>query len=160
MIDMSKTDMVRAYTEILLKQVTGIEEVEPDHDGDYPIRYESALYYVRIVPGMADDPVVQVFAVAVDKVGPAPALYEALNDINTKLKFARTFWVGGQVLFEAEMPGMSLSLDGFASACRTVASAADYFGSRLVEGFGGKTAFDNEKDPDYMSSESMWPGYL
>ena len=159
MISMSKTDMVRAYTEILLKQVIGADTIEPDHDGDYPVRYQSALYYVRIDPGRRDDPVVQVFAVAVDKVKPAPPLYEALNEINTQLRFARTFWVGGQVLIEAEMPGMSLSPDNFASACRTVASAADYFGPRLAEGFGGKTAFDDEKGPDY-EGPTDWPGYL
>jgi hypothetical protein len=55
---------------------------------------------------------------------------------------------------------MSLSLDGFASACRTVASAADDFGPRLVEQFGGKTAFEDEKDPGYDAPEGKSGGYL
>jgi hypothetical protein len=56
--------MVRAYAESLLEQVLKTDRVRPDKDGDYPVRYQSALYYVRIVPGQSDDPVVQVFAIA------------------------------------------------------------------------------------------------
>jgi len=149
MIGMSKTEMVRAYTESLLEQVLETDKVKADHDGDYPVRFQSALYYVRIDSGRRDEPVVQVFAIAVDKIEPGPLLYEALNDINAQLKFARTFWVGGQVLIEAEMPGMSLSLDGFANACHNVAHAADFFGLTLAEEFGGKTAFADEKGPEY-----------
>ena len=160
MVRMSKTEMVRAYAESLLEQFVSTDKVKPDNDGDYPVRYQSALYYVRIDPGRRDDPVVQVFAVAVDKVEPGPSLYEALNDINTQLRFARAFWVRGQVLIEAEMPGMSLSPDGFAGACQTVASAADHFGPRLAEQFGGKTAFEDDKDAGYQVSEVGSGGYL
>jgi hypothetical protein len=125
MIRMSKTEMVRAYAESLLEQVVGTDKVKPDNDGDYPVRYQSALYYVRIDPGRRDDPVVQVFAAAVDKVEPGPPLYEALNDINTQLRFARAFWVRGQVLIEAEMPGMSrsaLSSDDNSGQCSPTTS--------------------------------------
>ena len=157
---MSKTDMVRAYTESLLERVIGADKVMADNDGDYPVRFQSALYYVRIDPGPRDDPVVQVFAVAVDKIEPGPALYEALNDINARLRFARTFWVRGQVLIEAEMPGLSLSLEGFGSACETVRYAADHFGPQLAEQFGGKTAFEDEKGADYERSGFGSGGYL
>jgi hypothetical protein len=43
MIGMSKTDMVRAYTETLLEQVIGADKAKADNDGDYPVRYQSAL---------------------------------------------------------------------------------------------------------------------
>lgn len=160
MIGMSKTEMVRVYAESLLGQVIGPDKVKADHDGDYPVRFQSALYYVRIDSGQRDEPVVQVFAIAVDKIEPGPLLYEALNGINTQLKFARTFWVGGQVLIEAEMPGMSLSPDGFANACNKVGDAADFFGPRLAKDFGGKTAFADEKGPDYEASEVQTGQYL
>ena len=148
---MSKTDMVRAYTESLLKQVLGIENVMRDGDGDYPVRFESALYYVRIDSGAHDYPVVQVFAVALAEIGVGPELYEELNRINSQLRFARIFWVANQVLIELEMIGEELSLASFSNACQTVGGAADYFGPRLAEKFGGKTAFADEEGPDYRS---------
>jgi hypothetical protein len=58
--------MVKAYIESLLEDLTGTEKVSPDHDGDYPIRYPSAQYYVRVLD--VGEPVVQIFAVAVADV--------------------------------------------------------------------------------------------
>jgi hypothetical protein len=156
---MSKAEMVRAYTESLLEQILGIEKLEPDRDGDYPVRYQSALYYVRIVPGEHDNPVVQVFAVVLAETRSSPELFEELNQINCHLRFARAFWVRDQVLIESEIVGEAMSLVGFANACDTVAGAADYFGPRLTERFGGKTAFADEKGLDYETPEDL-PGYL
>jgi hypothetical protein len=156
---MSKTDMVRAYAESLLKQILGVEQVMRDGDGDYPVRFESALYYVRIDSGAHDHPVVQVFAIALAELAPSSELFEELNRINSKLRFARTFWVADQVLIESEMVGEELSLAGFSTACETVGGAADYFGPRLAEKFGGKTAFADEEGPDYSPPpESRYPG--
>ncbi len=152
---MSNSEMVRAYTESLLEQILGIEKVSTDHDGDYPVRYNSALYYVRIDPGSHDDPVVQVFAVVLAEIKANPELFEELNEINTKLRFARIFWVRDQVLVESEIVGGAMSLVGFSKACETVSSAADFFGARLAERFGGKTAFANEQGPDYEPSKEQ-----
>jgi hypothetical protein len=160
---MSKTDMVRAYTESLLEQVLAVEKVRADKDGDYPVRYRSAQYYVRIDGRRADAPVVQVFAIAVAGVAATADLYEAVNDINAQLHFARIFWVREQVLIEADLPGEGLSLSSFTAACETVAMAADYFGPRLVGLFGGKTAFEDEKGDDYeppTRPPALQAGYL
>ena len=53
-----RTDMVRAYVESLLERLIGAQQVSPDGDGDYPVRYQNALYYVRLVGDL--NPVVQV----------------------------------------------------------------------------------------------------
>ncbi len=157
---MSKVDMVRAYTESLLKQIVDTDEIMRDGDGDYPVRYKSALYFVRIDPGSNDDPVVQIFAIALAEIEATPELLEQLNVINSRLRFARTFWVQHQVLIESEMIGDDLSLAGFSNACEIVGSAADYFGPRLAEQFGGKTAFADEQDSDYEPpGESRSPGF-
>jgi hypothetical protein len=157
---MSKVDMVRAYTESLLMQVLGADKVFRDDDGDYPVRYESALYYVRIDAGSNDDPVVQVFAIALADVTPTADLFERLNLINSQLRFARIFYVRNQVLIESEMIGEELSLAGFTTACETVGGAADYFGPRLAEQFGGRTAFADEQGPDYEPPEEpRLPGF-
>ena len=154
---MSRADMVHAYAESLLEQVLKTDRVRPDKDGDYPVVYKSAQYYVRIDAGQNDDPVVQVFAKVLADVTPRAELFEQLNEINTQLRFARIFWVRDQVLVESEMPGMALSLEGLVNACNTVGGAADYFGPRLAEVFEEKSAFAVEKGPDYEEPES-WPG--
>jgi hypothetical protein len=146
---MSKSDMVRAYTESLLKQILGTDKIVRDDDGDYPVRHKSALYYVRVDPGSKDIPIVQVFAVALADVSPSAELYEEINQINSKLRFARAFWVRDQVLIESEMIGEELSLAGLETGCETVAGAADYFGPQLSEQFGGRTAFADEQGTDY-----------
>ncbi|MHB8328197.1 MAG: hypothetical protein ACYDD6_00975 [Acidimicrobiales bacterium] len=47
-----------------------------------------------------------------------------------------------------------------ANACRSVANAADLFGPRLAEKFGGKTAFADEKGPNYENPGEMPGMYL
>ncbi len=141
----------------LLKQLLGAKDVTTDPDGDYPVRYQSALYYVRLDPGSHDAPVVQIFAVALADVPSSPALLEELNLINSRLRFARIFWVREQVLVESELVGEELSLAGLGTACDTVGGAADYFGPRLAEKFGGTTAFSDEQDSDYAPPSDPSP---
>lgn len=135
--------MVRAYVESMLERLIGAQQVTPDEDGDYPVRYRDALYYVRLVGSV--DPVVQVFSVAVEGVPPTPELFEELNTINSTIKFARTFWVREQVLVESEMLGEGVEPVDFDNACRAVATITDHYGPLLAEKFGGKTAFADEK---------------
>lgn len=138
-----RSDMVRAYVESLLERLIGATQVRPDDDGDYPVRYRDALYYVRLVGDV--DPVVQVFSVAVSDVPPTPALFKELNTINSSIKFARTFWVRDQVLVESEMVGEGVEPVDFDNACRAVATITDHYAPLLAERFGGKTAFADEK---------------
>ena len=37
-------EMVTSHVETLIERLTGVKKAEPDADGDYPIRYRSALY--------------------------------------------------------------------------------------------------------------------
>lgn len=138
-----RADMVRAYVESLLERLIGAKQVSPDDDGDYPVRYQNALYYVRLVGEV--DPVVQVFSVAVSGITPTPALFKELNTINSSIKFARAFWVRDQVLIETELVGEGVEPADFGNACRAVATITDHYGPLLAERFGGKTAFADEK---------------
>ena len=88
--------MVTSHVETLIERLTGIKKAEPDADGDYPIRYRSALYYVRVVGSRI--PVVQLFSVAVDETQFTDALARDLNAINARLHFCRIFWVLDQIL--------------------------------------------------------------
>ena len=150
-----RADMVRAYVESLLERLIGAQQVSPDDDGDYPVRYRNALYYVRLVGDV--DPVVQVFSVAVSGVDPTPDLFEELNSINSSIRFARIFWVRDQVLIESEMVGEGVEPADFDNACRAVATITDHYGPLLAERFGGKTAFADEKTEPTDATEKPEP---
>lgn len=136
--------MVRAYVESLLERLTGVEKAKPDDDGDYPVRYRDALYFVRLIGDV--DPVVQVFATAVAEIDSSPGLLERLNAINSDIRFARVFWVRDQVLVESDLVGQSVDPEEFDSACRAVATITDHIGPQLAAEFGGRTAFGDSKE--------------
>jgi hypothetical protein len=149
-------EMVTSHVETLIERLTGVEKARADHDGDYPIRYRNALYFVRVTqPGR---PVVQVFSIAVDDVPLTTALTRDLNEINSKLHFCRTFWVLGQVLIEAEHLGATLSEADFDECAFNVAEATDAFASELARQHGGRLAFDEAKTPEYTPPADEVPG--
>ncbi len=146
-----RADMVRAYVESLLERLIGQTQVTPDADGDYPVRYNGCLYFVRLLGD--SDPIVQVFSVAVAEVKATAALHKELNNINSNIRFARVFWVRDQVLVESELVGEGLEPVDFTNACRAVATITDQIGPLLVEKFGGKTAFADEKTDEATAAD-------
>jgi hypothetical protein len=139
--------MVVSYTRDLLEQLTGVRP-EPDTDGDLPIEYGGASFYVRI--DGPTDPVVQIFSVVLADLEANPELHGALNDINSRLRFARAFHVQKQVLIEAEIWGSDLNMSNFQHACRNVAMASDAHGRSLHESFGGNPRFELSKKKVYQ----------
>ena len=154
----ASADMVTSHVETLIKRLTGAEEVTVDPDGDYPIRYRNALYFVRVVP--AWKPVVQIFSIAVDGIQFTEALARDLNEINAGLHFCRTFWVRGQVLVESEHLGPSLTEADFHECALHVAEATDAFAESLAERHGGRLAFEESKEPEYALPADERVGYL
>ncbi len=92
--------MVRSYVETLIERMTDVDKATSDADGDYPVRYGNAAYYVRVVE--SGEPSVQIFSIALADVQLTESLAYDLNEINTQLRFCRVFWVRDQVLFESE----------------------------------------------------------
>ncbi len=86
--------MVRAYVESLVEQLTGVERVVTDDDGDFPVRLDQTLFYVSIVDN--DDPVVQVFSFAVREVPASNELMAKVNEINGQIRFCRMFYSDGR----------------------------------------------------------------
>lgn len=154
----ASADMVTSHVETLIERLTGVGKAIPDADGDYPIRYRSALYYVRVV--RAAPPVVQIFSVALDGIGYSDALARELNEINARVHFCRAFWVHGQVLIEAEQLGPSLTEADFRESALQVAEATDTFAKGLAERHGGRLAFEEAKAPDYTSPANERAAYL
>jgi hypothetical protein len=150
-----RRDVIAAYVEKLLATLTDGVPVTADDDGDYPIRYRSALYYVRLVGDERPD--VQVFAIAVAGVAASAELLADVNDINTRARFARVFHVRDQVLVETDLVGDAVEPNSFYNACRTVARITDDIGPELVAKHGGRTAFDDAKDADYAAPDLSEP---
>ena len=142
-----RRDVIAAYVEKLLAVLTDTPRVAPDRDGDYPVRFGSALYYVRFVG--AEDPDVQVFAVAVAGIEQSPELLAELNDLNSRIRFGRVFHVAGQVLVETDLIGDAVDPRGFGNACEVVAGLTDKIGPELAKKYGGRTTFEDSKEPDY-----------
>jgi len=101
------------------------------------------------------DPVVQVFATAVSEIEQSPGLLEKLNEINSQIRFARVFWVSGQVLVESDLIGKTVDPKEFGSACDAVATITDHFGPLIARDFGGKTFFVNQKDEDAATTSEQ-----
>ena len=141
-----RADMVMSYVRDLLEQLTGVRP-EPDNDGDLPVEYAGALFYVRVVN--PQDAIVQVFSVGIADIEPTPDLLAAINAINTQIGFARAFHVAGQVLIESEMWGSDVNPYNFEHACRNVARATDASMPGLLERFGGTPRFELSKSPTY-----------
>lgn len=150
-----RPEMVYSYVRDLVERMTGIRP-EPDADGDLPIPYEGANYYIRVT---GNDAIVQVFAVALDEVESTPELHAELNQINVDIHFGRAFLVRQQVLIEHEIWGSDINPSNLDYACRMVASAADTFGRNLAEKFGGVPVFEASKKDGYRTGsqgESMY----
>lgn len=139
-----RRDVITAYVEKLLGAQTGSDRVVADGDGDYPVRFGSAVYYVRLVG--EPDPDVQVFALAVNDVSASAELLAELNEINSRLRFARIFHVQKEVLVQTDLVGESVDPLGFRTACEAVAEVADQIGTKLVKKYGGRLAFDGTTD--------------
>lgn len=152
-----RSDVAFIYVRELLSSMTG-ERPEPDHDGDLPVFFNGAAFYVRILG--SNDPLIQIFSVAIDALDESPELYARLNNINQNLQFARAFHVGRQVLIESEIWASDLNPANFHYACRNIATATDSATPMLTE-LGGTPRFETSKSEDYTTSKGQmtFPGW-
>ena len=118
----------------------GIERLERDEDGDYPIPVGSAMVYVRV----GDDqlPLVAVFASILTDVDEGPSLFVALNDINRRIRFARAFWVARTIVVATELAAVDVTAEQISFACMQLGSLADHLDDVLHGRFGGGFAFE------------------
>lgn len=149
--------MVSAYVESLIREMSGVNEVVRDEDGDYPVRCGGALYYVQVAG--AQEPLVHVYSIVLSEVEDTEALMREINRVNSMLGFCRMFYANGQVFVTADNLGLTLDEEEFRASCSAVAAAADHFGPGLHERFGGHLAFAEEKDETYDSAENPHTGF-
>jgi len=148
--------MIESYVETLVERLTGTEKAQPDADGDYPIRLPKRALLrpggPRRRPGGAallDRPV---------RLPLTEKLALHLNEINSRIRFCRAFWVDGQVLFESEHLALSLDQDDFSACTDAVARATDEHAEALARHHGGRMTFEEAKDPDYTPPDEQLTG--
>ena len=121
-----------------LRGILEVDEVNYDEDGDVPIRCDDAMVFVRVIP---DPGFVAVFSPFLGDVAKSAALLDAVNDMNSEIRFARARVTGRSVTVATEVDpgaGMEASLH---RACDAVAYISNHWGARLQERFGGRTFF-------------------
>ena len=118
----------------------GVERLERDEDGDYPIPVGSANVYVRV----GDDrlPLVAVFSSILTDVDESPGLFVALNDINRRIRLARAFWVARTIVVATEIAAVDITGEQISFACMQLGSLADHLDDVLHGRFGGGFAFE------------------
>jgi hypothetical protein len=121
----------RAHLEQLLCDFLQVDDVEPDHDGDYPVTSpEGNDLWVRlntdVVPAS-----VQVFSVLATDVAPIPALFEELNGINASAAHVKVLWAAGAVMAEVDLVAGALDPVELANALEVVRHTADRYHGML-----------------------------
>ena len=150
--------IARSHLETLIEELTGIHKAEPDRDDDYFISTQSSGFYARVE---GNEPATfRLFSVVVADVEASAGLFEAVNEINTRLNFLRAMYVDEQVLIEGDLLAMTASSHDFLEVCRRIAHASDHFGPDLLTRFGGRPLFEQSKGHDYESVTPQMPGYL
>lgn len=135
---------VRGRVEQLLKQTLGAHELVVDAFGNWPVRFGSAVYYVRLMQPPQLPPVVQVFSPVIGDVPKSAELLDAVNAINAQISFGRVAWVNGVVVASAELLAQSLDLPELQACCGTIAQVADAYDDSLQAQFGGTKAFPDQ----------------
>lgn len=156
---MGRLDRIRPYLEKLLREGFGIPDLTPDDDGDYPFRYRSAGYYVRLYNEQA--PTIQLFSVVVRDIKRSPKLLAELNELNAGMAFVRVYWVNLQVVVATELVAETLDAEELGNACNVIGRVADTIGPKLVADHGGHVLFeDDDEDPKPSNVPLQNAGYL
>jgi hypothetical protein len=137
---MPSVDMLRPYVERLLAEWLQTDDLVVDDDGDVPIRFGSALYYVGLVD--RDPPLVRVWSTVLRDVEKSPELLDAINDVNTRIIQCRMFFDDGAVTLATEVIAEELGKEELIEVCNAIATIADDFDDDLQGRFGGTRGFD------------------
>lgn len=145
---------LKPLVEDAIKKFINAEEVKYDERGDIPIRMGTAMVFVR--PKEGQPPIVQIFSPVVWAIPGSPELLQAVNDINTRIRFGRVVWTGKEVMAGTEVSAAGITPDQIAFACLQVGSIADHFDDELQQRFGGTTMFGTPQPP----KDAGGSGYL
>jgi|GEM_PF-1497227 len=135
----------RELVEALLCDFLGVDSIDADEDGDYPVETpEGHQLWVRL--HTAAEPVtVQVFSVLAQPVEPSSGLFEELNSINATAPHVKVLWASGAVMAEVDLVGSTLDLPELRNALQVVRRTADKYYDVLNAFFGAPAIGDSDE---------------
>ncbi len=122
----------------IVREVTGIADLEYDKEGDIAIRYGSALVFV-FQPGDAQH--VRLYSPLVLNVGESRRVLARLNELNAGIGHMHCFHRDGTIHAMADIPSAPFVADHFALALRKFSKTADNIADLLEAEFGGNIPY-------------------
>lgn len=126
---MKDRELLVPWVERVLMEILEEDHVHHDDDGDYPIRMDNTVAFIRIDLDPAKNVRVQIFAPLLRDVSASPKLFEKLNDLNLRLAYFRFRWNDGIVEANTELVGEAFRTE----EVRIVLSALDAYADQAAE---------------------------
>lgn len=133
--DDDEADTVEAKLLAVVRAATGLPRLEPDEDGDVPVRYGTVLAFLRV---LQDPQRVCLFAPLLSDVRIQPALLERLNELNAGSSPVRFFMRGSTVFGYLQIPAEPFVAAHVESVLHTFFARCDGVGPWLARRFGGE----------------------
>lgn len=133
-----KANLQKTATNLLsiIREITGLPDLEYDKDGDIPLRYGSITMYVNII---GNPPLVRFYAPLVQNVRESPRLHARLNELNSRVGFMH-FFIRDKVIYAiAEMSAATLKGTALAESLNRFCAIANGVDETLEFEFGGKS---------------------
>lgn len=121
-----------------MREVTGINDLDYDEEGDISIRFGSALVFV-FQPG--DTPYVRLYSPLLLNVEECRRLLARLNEINAGLGHMHFFHRDGTIYAMADVPAVPFVADHFAQVLRQFSETADGIADLLEAEFDGNIPY-------------------
>ncbi|MGA7993087.1 MAG: hypothetical protein WCC53_16790, partial [Thermoanaerobaculia bacterium] len=137
-----RADTIEGLRELVrkaIREASGNADPEFDGDGDFSLRFGSAVVFVRV---LGDPPCVRVFSQVLEGVEVEEPLVDRVNKLNADVRFARLFVLDGKVIAAAEVLASPFVAEHLADTCVQLGRLADEIGGALEKEFGGRRAFE------------------
>ena len=140
-------DVLRPFVHRVVRDYLNLPpdgDLQIDADGDIPIRWGSAMYYVSL---LERDPVlVRVWSIVLKEVERTDELLAEINDINSSIVACRVFFTENRLVAATELRADTMDPGELEFACWAIGSLADWIDTTLAVRFGGTKHFADTDD--------------
>lgn len=131
----------------IVRAVSGDDELDVDSDGDIPLRYGSAMVFVRV---FGDPPVIRVFSPVLAEARMGVDLAQVVNELNGQHLFVKWLISDGSVVASVDLFGDPLAGQHVLHACGVLGETVNELDEQLQEQFGGRTFFGEYAPPKIL----------
>jgi len=131
----------------VVRAVSGDDELDVDSDGDIPLRYGSAMVFVRV---FGDPPIIRVFSPVLAEARMGVDLAQVVNELNGQHLFVKWLISDGSVVASVDLFGDPLAAQHVLHACGVLGETVNELDEQLQEQFGGRTFFGEYAPPKIL----------